>query len=132
MLLPPPRPRTRVGPEVAAPRRRQASAARSDGSGSPPEKTSTATPASLSGRVDRLDQAGLEQHRVGDDEGPADAEAAGDLAEAGRGVAAEDQLPGGVEGPGGAHEGLRREKPGDDQGACRYCPCGRADGQRRR
>src|SRR5439155_21793035 len=57
--------------------------------------------------ADRLGQPRPEQDRVGDDEGAADAEADGDVAELGRGVAAENQSPGGMEGPGGAHGGLR-------------------------
>ena len=96
-----------VGPEVARRGRWHAAAARSDGSGSPPEKTSTATPASLSGAWTGSTRPALTQDRVGDDEGPAGAEAAGDVAELRGGVAAEDELAGGVEGPGGAHGGLR-------------------------
>ena len=56
-------------------------AARSDGSGSPPEKTSTTMPGLAQRCVDRIEQARLEQDRIGDDEDATGAETAGDVAE---------------------------------------------------
>ena len=92
-----------VGPKRRGRQRCASAAARSDGSGSPPEKTSTATPASLSGGMHRLDEAGLEQDRIGDDQAALDVALHGDFAELANRVAAEQQLAGGVKGPGGAH-----------------------------
>ena len=92
-----------VGPKLRGRPRWRRRRRACDGSGSPPEKTSTATPASLSGACTRLDEAGLDEDRIGDEQDAASAETAGDVAELAGGIAAEEQLAGGVEGPGGAH-----------------------------
>ncbi len=54
--------------------------------------------------VDRFDESGLDKNGVGDEQDAADSEPAGDVAELLGGVPAENQLAGGVERPGGAHE----------------------------
>ncbi len=61
--------------------------------------------------VDRLEEPGLEDQRVGDDQGALDALAHGQVAELAGGAAAEQQVRRGVERPGGAHGGLRDAGP---------------------
>src|SRR6266540_2582626 len=53
--------------------------------------------------TDAVSDAGLDKDAVGDEQHAAGTEAAGDFAELAGGVAAEQQLAGGMEGPGGAH-----------------------------
>ena len=53
--------------------------------------------------MDVFDEAGLEQHRVGDDEDALEAVMQGDLAELVAGAGTEEERTGGVIGPGGTH-----------------------------
>src|SRR5262249_510199 len=53
--------------------------------------------------MDAFVQAGPQQDGVRDQEQPPDAQPGGDIAELARGVGSEEQLSGGVEGPGFAH-----------------------------
>ena len=76
----------------------------SDGSGSPPAKTSTATPPRASGATTVSTTPTCSQDRIGDDEDAARRQAADDVAELRRGVPAEDERSGGVKRPGGTHE----------------------------
>ena len=141
MLLPPPRPTTASG--------RKSRAGGEGGGGGPQRRFRLAAGEDLDGDaglaqrpVDRTHQTGLQQNRIGDDEGAAGAETTGDLAEASGGVAAEDQLAGGMESPGGAHDGLRvsltsptrKQGPGFNPHlrvglVKRYCPGRGAEGQ---
>ena len=61
-----------------------------DGSGSPPVKASTVNPALTSGRANALEQAGLVEDRIGDDQAPLPP-SCGNVAELPDGVAAEER-----------------------------------------